>query len=81
MSDKELLSVREENIQCFVEKVMECAKDGYSLVDTGELQMSIQTNYWCCTLEREVVKEEPTEPTEPTQQEVKPRGRVTKAKE
>ena len=82
-----------DNIESFIDAVIEAAQEGYVRVDTMELSMAVTTNYWRCTM-RKSVEVIPTEvgeviPTEvgeviPTEVEVKKvasKGAVKKDKE
>ena len=56
--------------------VIEKAKEGYVRVDTMELSMAVQTNYWVMTMVRPV-ESEPEAPQEPK----KTAGRPAKTKD
>ena len=57
----EQITVQGDNIEVFVDRVIEKAKEGYVRVDTMELSMAVQTNYWVMTMVRPV-ESEPQEP-------------------
>lgn len=56
------IRVSGDNIEAFIDNVIEKAKEGYIRVDTMELTMAVQTNYWTMTMcKEEVVEQEPVE--------------------
>ena len=58
----EEITVHGENIEVFVDRVIEKAKEGYVRVDTMELSMAVQTNYWTMTMRKEqAVEPEPVD--------------------
>lgn len=72
----EEITVHGENIEVFVDRVIEKAKEGYVRVDSMELSMAVQTNYWVMTMVRPV-ESEPEAPQEPK----KTAGRPAKTKD
>lgn len=72
----EQITVQGDNIEVFVDRVIEKAKEGYVRVDTMELSMGVQTNYWVMTMVRPV-EAEPEAP----QESKKTAGRPAKAKD
>ena len=72
----EEITVHGENIEVFVDRVIEKAKEGYVRVDSMELSLAVQTNYWSMTMRREVQVEEQEE-----QEVKKAAGRPAKAKQ
>ena len=72
----EEITVHGENIEVFVDRVIEKAKEGYVRVDSMELSMAVQTNYWSMTMRREVQVEEQEE-----QEVKKAAGRPAKVKQ
>ena len=52
-----------DNIEAFIDAVIEAAQEGYVRVDTMELSMAVTTNYWRCTMRKsvEIVEEVSTE--------------------
>ena len=52
-----------DNIESFIDSVIEAAQEGYVRVDTMELSMAVTTNYWRCTMRKsvEIVEEVSTE--------------------
>lgn len=72
----EQITVQGDNIEVFVDRVIEKAKEGYVRVDTMELSMGVQTNYWVMTMVRPV-ESEPESPQEPK----KAAGRPAKTKD
>lgn len=69
----EQITVQGDNIEVFVDRVIEKAKEGYVRVDTMELTMAVQTNYWVMTMSRAVPEE--------VQESKKTAGRPAKAKD
>jgi hypothetical protein len=61
MSNREQITVAGDNIESFIDAVVEAAKDGYERLDTMELSMGVLTNYWRCTMMREVPQEDSAE--------------------
>jgi hypothetical protein len=61
MSSREQVTVTGDNIESFIDAVVEAAKEGYERVDTMELSMGVLTNYWRCTMMREVPQEDSVE--------------------
>lgn len=53
----EEITVTGENIESFIDAVIESAKAGYVRVDTMELSSSVVTNYWRMTMARSIVEE------------------------
>lgn len=52
-----------ENIEHFIDQVIEAATEGFVRVPTGELAFAVETNYWKMTMFRESVEtEEPQAP-------------------
>ena len=43
-----------DNIESFIDSVIEAAQEGYVRVDTMELSMAVTTNYWRCTMRKSV---------------------------
>ena len=77
MSDvPEEIKVQGDNIEVFLDRVIEKAKEGFVRVDGMELSLSVQTNYWSMTMRREVQEEEQEE-----QEVKKAAGRPAKAKQ
>ena len=72
----EEITVHGENIEVFVDRVIEKAKEGYVRVDSMELSMAVQTNYWVMTMVRPVESEQES-PQEPK----KTAGRPAKTKD
>ena len=72
----EEITVQGESIEVFVDRVIEKAKEGYVRVDSMELSLAVQTNYWSMTMRREVQVEEQEE-----QEVKKAAGRPAKAKQ
>ena len=72
----EQITVQGDNIEVFVDRVIEKAKEGYVRVDTMELSMAVQTNYWVMTMVRPVESE-----TETPQEPKKAAGRPAKTKD
>ena len=72
----EQITVQGDNIEVFVDRVIEKAKEGYVRVDTMELSMAVQTNYWVMTMVRHVESE-----TEAPQEPKKTAGRPAKTKD
>lgn len=74
----EEIKVQGDNIEVFLDRVIEKAKEGFVRVDGMELSLSVQTNYWSMTMRREVQEEE----QEQEEQEVKKTaGRPAKVKQ
>lgn len=69
----EQITVQGDNIEVFVDRVIEKAKEGFTRVDTMELTMAVQTNYWVMTMSRTVPEE--------VQESKKTAGRSAKAKD
>lgn len=77
MSDvPEEIKVQGDNIEVFLDRVIEKAKEGFVRVDGMELSLSAQTNYWSMTMRREVQEEEQEE-----QEVKKTAGRPAKVKQ
>ena len=56
------IRVAGDNIEAFIDNVIEKAKEGYVRVDTMELSMAVQTNYWTMTMRKEqAVEPEPVD--------------------
>lgn len=72
----EEITVHGENIEVFVDRVIEKAKEGYVRLDSMELSMAVQTNYWVMTMVRPV-ESEPEAP----QESKKTAGRPAKTKD
>lgn len=72
----EQITVQGDNIEVFVDRVIEKAKEGYVRVDTMELSMGVQTNYWVMTMVRPVESE-----SEAPQEPKKAAGRPAKTKD
>jgi len=72
----EEITVHGENIEVFVDRVIEKAKEGYVRVDSMELSMAVQTNYWVMTMVRPVESE-----SEAPQEPKKNAGRPAKTKD
>ena len=72
----EQITVQGDNIEVFVDRVIEKAKEGYVRVDTMELSMGVQTNYWVMTMVRPVESE-----SEAPQEQKKAAGRPAKTKD
>lgn len=72
----EEITVQGENIEVFVDRVIEKAKEGYVRVDSMELSMAVQTNYWVITMVRPVESE-----SEAPQEPKKAAGRPAKTKD
>ena len=68
-----MITVRGDNIEAFMDEVISKAAKGYVRVDTMELSLGIQTNYWVMTMTKPEV-----EVAEP---EVKKAGRPAKNKD
>jgi hypothetical protein len=60
----EEITVSGDNIESFLDTVIEFAAKGFVRVDTMELSMGVLTNYWRCTMAREVEAQEPEAPKE-----------------
>lgn len=67
-----------DNIESFIDAVIEAAQEGYIRVDTMELSMAVTTNYWRCTMRKSV---EEVIPTEVEVKKVASKGAVKKDKE
>lgn len=67
-----------DNIESFIDSVIEAAQEGYVRVDTMELSMAVTTNYWRCTMRKSV---EEVVPTEVEVKKVASKGAVKKDKE
>lgn len=67
-----------DNIESFIDSVIEAAQEGYVRVDTMELSMAVTTNYWRCTMRKSV---EEVIPTEVEVKKVASKGAVKKDKE
>lgn len=67
-----------DNIEAFIDAVIEAAQEGYVRVDTMELSMAVTTNYWRCTMRKSV---EEVVPTEVEVKKVASKGAVKKDKE
>lgn len=72
----EEITVHGENIEVFVDRVIEKAKEGYVRLDSMELSMAVQTNYWVMTMVRPVESE-----SEAPQEPKKTAGRPAKTKD
>lgn len=72
----EQITVQGDNIEVFVDRVIEKAKEGYVRVDTMELSMGVQTNYWVMTMVRSAESE-----SEAPQEPKKAAGRPAKTKD
>lgn len=72
----EEITVQGDNIEVFIDRVIEKAKEGFVRVDSMELSLAVQTNYWSVTMRREVLEEEQEE-----QEVKKSAGRPAKAKQ
>ena len=69
-----------DNIESFIDSVIEAAQEGYVRVDTMELSMAVTTNYWRCTMRKSVeIVEEVS--TEVVVKKVASKGAVKKDKE
>ena len=67
-----------DNIESFIDAVIEAAQEGYVRVDTMELSMAVTTNYWRCTMRKSA---EEAVPTEVEVKKVASKGAVKKDKE
>lgn len=67
-----------DNIEAFIDAVIEAAQEGYVRVDTMELSMAVTTNYWRFTMRKSV---EEVVPTEVEVKKVASKGAVKKDKE
>jgi len=72
----EQITVQGDNIENFIDNVIEKAKEGYVRVDSMELSMAVQTNYWVMTMVRHVESE-----PEAHQEPKKTAGRPAKTKD
>lgn len=68
-----MITVRGDNIEAFMDEVISKAAEGYVRVDTMELSLGIQTNYWVMTMTKPEVQV--------VDSEVKKAGRPAKNKE
>jgi hypothetical protein len=69
----EIIQVQGDNIEAFMDNVIQKAQEGYTRLDTMELSMAVLTNYWVMTMQREV--------PETVVEEPKKAGRPAKPKE
>lgn len=69
----EIIQVQGDNIEAFMDNVIQKAQEGYTRLDTMELSMAVQTNYWVMTMQRQI--------EEPVVEEPKKAGRPAKPKE
>ena len=69
----EIIQVQGDNIEAFIDNVIKKAQEGYTRLDTMEMSMAVQTNYWIMSMQREVAERVVEEP--------KKAGRPAKPKE
>jgi orotate phosphoribosyltransferase-like protein len=56
---RNVIQARGENIETFMDEVIALASRGYTRVNTSELAMSVQTNYWVISMISPEVAEVP----------------------
>ena len=75
---REVVQARGETVEAFMDEVIALANIGFTRVDTLELAMSVQTNYWQMSL---IAPEEVVEAQEVVEnEEVKKAGKPAKTK-